>query len=648
MSKTTYITTPIYYVNSVPHVGHALTMLVCDVTKRYRKMQGEQVIFLTGTDENGLKVKEAAEAAGESPMAFVDRISKVFEECAQALNMEYDIFFRTTSERHREAVQALFLKLQENGYIYLDKYEGWYDVSAETFVKEADLVDGKSPDGNEVRMVSEENYFFRLSAFGDKLLAFYEEHPEFLNPDVRRNEVVSFVKGGLRDMCITRANAGWGIPVPGDDSKVVYVWFDALINYLAATGWPNEGWEKMWPADVHWMAKEIFTRFHATLWPAMLMGAGLPLPKAVVAHGWFTFNDAKMSKSKGNVLAHQELIEFFVAAGCKRELAIDAVRFVLARCLPFENDTNFTMSEIEKLYNADLANDLGNALNRTLSMVNKFTDGLVLPDAPLAEVVEIVKKQKKTAEGHFAVHRLNLALDASLEIVRFLNRFIAEKQPWDLAKNSDPALGSVLNSMLFCLRAAEGLMRPYMPAAADELLRQLGYTPEMATTDWATIGDPTRLNFGGSVTAPEPMFPRLEIKKMEETLTPAAPVAPPAPKKEAKPAFEPPAEIDITDFMKLNLRVARILEAEAVEGSEKLVKLQVLLGEEKRQILAGIRKSYVPEDLVGRQVIVVANLKPRKMMGLESHGMVMAADGPDGTAILLMPEAEAPEGTSVH
>ncbi|MCE9559170.1 MAG: methionine--tRNA ligase subunit beta, partial [Armatimonadetes bacterium] len=453
---------------------------------------------------------------------------------------------------------------------------------------------------------------------------------------------------GLRDMCITRANAGWGIPVPGDDTKVVYVWFDALINYLAATGWPNDGWEKMWPADVHWMAKEIFTRFHATLWPAMLMGAGLPLPKAVVAHGWFTFNDAKMSKSKGNVLAHQELIEFFVAAGCKRELAIDAVRFVLARCLPFENDTNFTMSEIEKLYNADLANDLGNALNRTLSMVNKFTDGVVLPDAPLAEVIEIVQKQKKTAEGHFAVHRLNLALDASLEIVRFLNRFIAEKQPWDLAKNSDPALGAVLNSMLFCLRAAEGLMRPYMPAAADELLRQLGYAPEMATTDWATIGDPTRLNFGGSVTAPEPMFPRLEIKKMEETLTPAAPVAPPAPKKEAKPAFEPPAEIDITDFMKLNLRVARILEAEAVEGSEKLVKLQVLLGEEKRQILAGIRKSYVPEDLVGRQVIVVANLKPRKMMGLESHGMVMAADGPDGTAILLMPEAEAPEGTSVH
>lgn len=643
--KKYYITTPIYYVNSVPHVGHALTMLVSDVCKRYQQMQGHEVLFLTGTDENGLKILEAAQATGEAPQAFVDRISQTFKVCADQLNISYDVFFRTTSQRHKEAVQALFTKLQENGYVYMDKYEGWYDVSAETFVKESDLVDGKSPDGNEVRWVSEENYFFKLSAFAEPLLKHIEENPDFLLPEVRRNEVVSFIKQGLRDMCVSRNNPGWGIPFPGDDSKVVYVWFDALINYLAYTGWPNEGWDEVWPADVHWMAKEIFTRFHATLWPAMLMGAGLELPKHVVGHGWFTFNDAKMSKSKGNVLAPDDLLKFFGEAGVSPELSVDAIRFCLARCLPFEGDTNFTMSEVEKVFNADLANDLGNALNRTLSMALKFTEGVVDPAEPGEAVRAEIEWAKRAVETSFENFRLNEAIEAALHVVRFLNKYINDEKPWELAKNSDPRLGEVMNSMLFGLRATEGLIRPFIPATADNLLAQLGYGPTDKTDLWSQIGDLDRFNRGGRVSAPVPMFPRLEIKPVTQEPTPAPA---PEPKPAKKPVFEVPAEIDITDFMKVKLQVGRVLEAEPIADSDKLLKLQVVIGEEKRQIVAGIRKSYTPEDLIGRQVIVVMNLKPAKLRGHESQGMLLAADGPDGGAILLQPEAEAPEGTSVH
>lgn len=646
--KKFYVTTPIYYVNSVPHAGHALTMMACDVVKRYHQMLGDEAVFLTGTDENGLKVMEAASSAGETTQGFVDRISATFAECAADIGTDVDIFFRTSSVRHREAAQALFARLQEAGHIYVDKYEGWYDVSSETFVKESEVVDGKSPDGNEVRWVSEENYFFRLSAFAEPLLAKIEAEPDWISPEGRKNEVVSFIKQGLRDMCISRSNPGWGIPVPGDDSKVIYVWFDALINYLAASGWPNAGWEELWPADIHWMGKEILTRFHATLWPAMLMGAGLPLPKAVVAHGWFTFNDAKMSKSTGNVLGHQTVIDFFVGQGCSPEMAVEALRFSLIRVLPFEGDSNFTLDEIAKNFNADLANDLGNALNRSLSMVHKFADGVVPSDAPEADLVTRVTAQRDAAAAHFASHRYNLALDSGLEVVRELNRYIADAQPWNLAKNSDSRLGAVLATMLFMLRSAEGMMRPFMPIAANELARQLGYSSSDHLTQWSQIGDPKTMNVGAKVLEPSPMFPRIDLKLMEATKPVQTPAETPAPAKKEKPKFEQPAEIDITDFLKVKLQVARVLEAEPVEGSQKLVKLQVILGDERRQILAGIKASYDPLDLVGRQVIVVANLKPAKLMGHESQGMILAADGPDGQAILLTPEVEAPEGTSVH
>lgn len=645
MGKRVYITTPIYYVNSVPHVGHALTMLVCDASARYHRLRGHEVVFLTGTDENATKVQEAAEKAGRDPQAFVDEISQAFRTCWAELNFATDDFIRTTEPRHKKAVQSFFEILRDNGHIYADKYEGWYDVGAETFVKESDLVDGKSPDGNEVRWVSEENWFFRLSSFGDRLLEHIEANPGFLLPESRKNEVVSFIKQGLRDMCITRQNPGWGIPVPGDEDKVVYVWFDALINYLAATGWPEGDWQSLWPADVHWMAKEIFTRFHATLWPAMLMAAELPLPKTVIAHGWFTFGADKMSKSKGNVIAPRELAEEIAGhSGCGPRQAVDAVRYALASLLPYEGDTNFTREEVLNRYNADLANDLGNALNRCLAMTHKFVEGVVPAGTVEPEAAAAIAEAKRAFETHMAEHRLDKAVDSAWGLVRFLNKYTDTRAPWALAKAEDPALGPVLRSMLLCLRAAEGLVRPIIPWTADDLAAQIGLPP---VNSWEAIGDERSLPAGHALGQPQPLFPRIDLKKVFAAAEATAEPVPSAPKKEkARP--EPAAEIGIEEFLRVSLRVARVLEAEAVPNSEKLLKLQVLIGEEKRQIIAGLRKSYDPLDLVGRQVVVVANLKPARLAGLESQGMILAADGPDGTAIVLTLDTEAPAGASVH
>lgn len=607
-------------------------------------MIGEETWFLTGTDENGTKVLEAAQAAGKDPHVFTDEISQAFRDVFADVNVKYDDFIRTTEPRHKRAVQHFFEILRDKDHIFLNKYEGWYDVSSETFYKGTDLVDGRSPDGNEVRWLEEENWFFRLSAFAEPLLAHIEANPNFLLPETRKNEVVSFIKMGLRDMCISRKNPGWGIEVPGDPSRIFYVWFDALISYLGSSGWPDAGWDKIWPADVHWMAKEIFTRFHATLWPAMLMGADLPLPKTVIAHGWFTFGDSKMSKSKGNILAPLELAsEIQEKTGCLPEISVDAVRFVLARLLPAEGDTNFTREAVDKHYNADLANDLGNALNRSLSMAHKFVGGIVPAANPEAEAQNAVRDARKAYETAMETLRIDKALDAACQLVRFLNKYIDDRAPWALAKNDDPALAGVIRSMLFCLRSAEAMFRPVMPTAMDHLAAQLGQQP---LTTWLERNADEIIPGGTHLGQPQPIFPRIDPKAVAAQ---AKPVKPQEPKTMATeiPTPTPEDTITIEDFVKVQLRVARILEAEPIEGSDKLLKLQIVIGEERRQVVAGIKSAYDPIDLIGRQVVVVYNLKPAKLRGVESQGMLLAATDDEGNAILLQPEKETPEGAKV-
>lgn len=643
MSKTT-ICTAIPYVNSVPHIGNVLTDLAGDVTARYMRMRGMDVYLQVGTDENGLKIKEAAENAGRDPHEFVGEIAGRFREVFDQVKISYDDFVRTTEPRHVRASQELFLRLKEAGHVYVGKYEGWYDVSTETYFREEDLVDGKSPDGNPVRWVSEDNYFFRLSAFGDAILKHIEENPGFIRPENRKNEVVAFIKQGLRDVSITRKNPGWGIPVPGEEDKVIYVWFDAVINYITCTGWPDAGWEEKWPAKVQWVGKDILTRFHATLWPAMLMGIGAPLFETVVGHGWVLLGGEKISKSRGNVVRPMELAnELATRANISSELAIDALRHYLTATMPLEQDSTFTYEDFDLRYNSDLANDLGNALNRSLAMTHKFAGGIV-PDAPAEEeAVAAILSARDAYDAAMAEYQIPKAVSAAWDLVRFLNKYIDRRAPWALAKAGDPGLGGVLKSMLLCLRAAEGLVRPTLPTGADAIAAQLGLSP---LHEWSAIGGVDSLPSGTAVQTPQPIFPRLEIVKKEETKRMEKEKPAPEPKSAPKEAA-PVAEIGIEDFMKVQLRIGRVFEAEPLEGSDKLMKLQVVIGEERRQIVAGIRKNYSAEDLIGRQVVVCTNLKPAKLRGTESQGMLLAATDADGGAILLQPDRETPEGTGV-
>ncbi len=648
------ITTPIYYVNALPHIGTALTTLAADVTARYQSMQGREVFFLTGTDENGTKVKEAALAAGKPPQEFVDSIAGRFSDIWHGMDIQYDDFIRTTEPRHVHAVQEFFKLLQEKGHIYKGLYEGWYDVSSETFYREADLVDGKSPDGNEVRWVQEENYFFRMSGFAEPLLRHIQAHPKFIIPESRKNEVVAFINQGLRDICVSRHNPGWGIPVPGDETQVVYVWFDALINYVAAAGWPAAGWQDRWPADVQWMGKDILTRFHATLWPAMLMGAGLPLPTSLVGHAWMLMGGEKISKSKGNVVAPLDLAaELAERSGCDPKIAVDAVRYYMAATLPFDTDSTFTPDDFDRRYNSDLANDLGNALNRSLAMSHKFTGGKIPGGAVEPDAATAISAAIAAAEKAMTEFRIDHAAEAAWSLVRFLNKYIDTRAPWALAKNQDPSLPAVIRSMLACLRATEGLVHPILPNTSAAIATQLGLEP---ISLWSQIGKEGSLTEGTKLSEPRPIFPRLELHK---------PVVSKAERKETKseksmatPETLKPAqsthsaeihsEIGIDDFAKVQLKVGRVLEAEAIEGSDKLLRLQVMIGPEKRQIVAGIRNNYQPIDLIGRQVIVLTNLKAVKLRGVESQGMLLAATDAEGGAILLQPDQEAPEGTQVR
>lgn len=656
MSKSYYVTTPIYYVNGAPHVGSATTTLIVDSVIRYHKLRGEETYFLTGTDEHAQKVADAAAKVGAQPQAYVDEISQRFVHAWKALDVGYDRFIRTTEEQHKRVTSEVFRRLQETGDIYQGSYEGWYSVADETFLRDSEVEDGKSKEtGAPVERVTELNYYFRLSSYSERLLSYIETHPDFLIPDTRRNEVIAFIHEGLRDVPVSRRNTGWGIPVPGDSSQVVYVWFDALINYLTASGWPGDGWEKLWPADAHLVGKEIYTRFHATLWPAMLMGLGLPLPGHVVGHGWWLIGGEKGSKSKGNIPSPQEVIDRIVAySGAPSEMATDALRYYLLRDISFTSDAEFGFGQLAVRYNGELANNLGNLLNRSLNMLHQYSGGIVPACARETESSDVSAAAKAAVEAvdeAMAGFNPGAALGAIAKFVAVNNKAIDTAAPWKKAKEGDQqSIDRALYVALESLRIISILSAPFMPHAAAEIRRQLGIGIEPMR--WADASQWGLLNAGIETSTASPVFPRFDAKKALAAEASEG-AAQPAPKPAQQPAGKETATetglITIQEFSRVQLRIAEIKTAERIAGAAKLLRLTVDAGEgAARQLVAGIAETYPPEELPGRKIVIVANLQPAKIRGVESNGMLVAATDPDGHAVLLAPDKDLAPGSKIR
>lgn len=613
MSKTFYVTTPIYYVNDVPHIGHVYTTVASDVLARYRRLMGDEVFFLTGTDEHGQKIEKAAQQGGETPQELADRVVLRFKDLWAKVNISHNDFIRTTEARHKGVVHRLFLRIHEQGDIYKGEYEDWYCVHCETFLTELQLVDDRCPNcARPVERLKEESYFFRMSKYQDRLLEHIKSHPDFIQPEGRRNEVISFIEGGLKDLSISRTGLKWGIPIPTDERHVIYVWFDALANYLTALGYPDApSFEKFWPADVHLVGKDIL-RFHAVYWPAFLLAAGLALPKKVFAHGWWTVEGEKMSKSKGNVVNPVEVLE---------EVGADAFRYFLLREVPFGLDGDYSQKALVNRYNNDLANDLGNLLSRTLKMIQQYADGRIPTPSGHAggpqEVAQRLPERMEAAMRDLAFHR---ALGEVWQLVERANQYIEQSAPWNLAK--DPSQKERLSSVLY--NAAEALrllslhLYPFMPETARTMARQLGLDPDRlfepgtlaGSTQWGKLGP------GLPVSKAKALFPRMEPKGGRGR-------KPSGDREESEGPGKP--RIGIEAFAQLDLRAGKILSAEPIPGSNKLLKLMVDIGTERRQVVAGIAAKYKPEDIIGRKVIVVANLKPARLKGVESQGMILAA-----------------------
>ena len=639
--KPFYVTTPIYYVNDVPHIGNAYTTVMADVVARYHRLKGDGAFYLTGTDENAPKVAAAAKESGKPPQQYADELAEQFKQVWKSLEIQYDDFIRTTEDRHVKVVQAIFARLLEQGDIYKGRYQGWYCIPCETFFTDSELVDGKCPEcGRAVEWVEEENYYFKLSAYSGKLLDHIESHPDFLQPEFRKNEVVSFIKQGLRDLSITRTNQGWGIPVPGDPEKVIYVWFDALINYISAVGYlsDEQRFNEIWPADLQLMGKDIFVRFHCTFWPAILMALGVEMPRVLFGHGFWTVNGEKISKSKGNAISPAELAEDLAKeSGAKREVALDAVRYFLCREVTFGVDGDFSLTSFRNRFNSDLANDLGNLLNRTLSMLNKYFEGAI-PDPKSFSgglhgvIVDAVASARKSCDAL----EFTRALDTTWQMIAAANKYINDQQPWTLSKQGrTDELAGVLYSALEVARAAAIMISPFMPAAAREMARQLGIAAEFESLKWNDAAGEKPLKVGARTQGPDPIFPRLGSKKKEEK---------PTVREQPKKAQD---YISYNDFSKLKIQIAEVRSAERVEGADKLLKLQVTLGDEERQIVAGIAEWYEPDSLVGSKIVLLTNLDPAKIRGVVSNGMLLAADV-DGRAVLLQPDSDVPAGSEVR
>jgi methionyl-tRNA synthetase len=645
MKKTFYITTPIYYVNARPHIGHTYTTVACDAVARYQRMMGRDTYFLTGTDEHGQKIERAAQAAGKAPQQLTDEVSGEFHALWERMKLTNDDYIRTTSERHKRGTQALWRQIHDNGYIYKAKYVGQYCVFDELYV-DAVGPGAPCPDcGRPTETVEEENYFFKLSAFQDKLIELYTTHPEFIRPDTRRNEVISFVRSGLRDLSVSRSTFQWGIPVPDDPKHVIYVWLDALSNYITALGYGSEDdskYRKYWPADVHMIGKEI-VRFHCVYWPAFLMAAGLPLPKGIVAHGWLLFEESKMSKSRGNIVRAETILNV---------LGADALRYFLLREIVFGQDGAFSFDALVGRYNSDLANGLGNLASRTLTMIRRYFHGEVPYPSHTADhvaaddaIAETARQAIAQFHSNFADYQFSRALEALWGLVGAVDKYIVENEPWALGEKQDEQSRSRLATVLYtsaeALRIVTALSHPVIPESTAKIWAQLGLGDieqcSLSDLQWGQLKLGTKL---GEVTG---VFPRADksaierMQKMEEPQKADAGVAPPKAEADTPAPASAAAsdgKIAIDDFAKVELRVAQVKFAEKVKGSDKLLRLEVDLGTEVRQIVAGIAEAYAPESLVGRKVVIVANLLPRKLRGLESNGMIVAASLEGGKPVL--------------
>ncbi len=624
-----YITTAIAYTSKKPHIGNTYEIILTDAIARFNRFIGKDVFFLTGTDEHGQKIQEIAEAEGITPKEHVDKIAGEIKQIADMLNISYDKFIRTTDDYHEKAVRKIFKTLYEKGDIYKSEYEGWYCTPCESFWTNTQLVDGKCPDcGREVKKAKEEAYFFKMSKYRDKLMEYIETHPEFIQPESRKNEMVNnFLKPGLQDLCVSRTSFSWGIPVDFDPGHVVYVWIDALSNYITALGYsPDEKGElykKYWPADVHIIGKDIL-RFHTIYWPIMLMALGEPLPKQVFGHPWMLVGEEKMSKSRGNVIYAEDLVKHF---------GVDAVRYYSLHEMPFAQDGTITYEVFISRFNSDLANTLGNLVNRTVAMINKYFGGVIQSGDTAGEFDDDLKAVATSALGKIMkkMETLHVAdsLDEIWTVVNRANKYIDETMPWALAKDESQKarLGTVLYNLIETIRIITSLLSPYMPETAEKIAAQTGAT----ALDFENADKFGVTAAGVKVGEAVPLFARIDAEKklaeLEEELSAGA--------EEEKIEIAPYKDyIEFEEFEKLDIRVGKVIECEKVPKSSKLLRFTLQVGSDTRQILSGISKYHTPEELIGKNVLFVANLKPRKMMGLESCGMILSAEYGDDLTVL--------------